>query len=162
MKYKVTDLVPTLKEDTLKELRTTIKTLLSISERYQKSGDISDPFLLEELKKEFDSYMQRMATLYSKTKKYKGSQHVYLEDIRKKIKSEVLIRLMGAPNNMKITQAEVVVYSDEEYVEKITLLENLREFMINVELMYERFETTYNAIIQSQSIVKKEYEQSKR
>lgn len=162
MKYKVTDLVPSLKEDTLKELRATIKTLLTISERYQKSGDISDPFLLEELKKEFDSYMQRMATLYSKTKKYKGSQHVYLEDIRKKIKSEVLIRLMGAPSNMKITQAEVVVYSDEEYVEKITLLENLREFMINVELMYERFETTYNAIIQSQSIVKKEYEQSKR
>lgn len=162
MKYKVTDLVPSLKEETLKELKTIMIYLTNISKEYYETNDTSDPFILEDLKRRFDGYMQRMATLYSKTKKYKGAQHVYLEDVRKKVKSEVLSRLMAPPSSLKITQAEVVVYADEEYAEKIKLIENLREFMINVELMYERFETTYQSIVQSQSLAKREYEQSKK
>lgn len=162
MKYKVTDLVPSLRESTISELKDSIKKLTDLSSVYQKSSDISDPYFLENIKKEFDGYMQRMATLFSKIKKYKGAQHVYLEDVRKKVKSEVLVKLMSEPRNLKITQAEVYLYTDEEYIEKIKLVESLREFMINVELMYERFEITYNAIIQSQSLVKREYEQSKK
>ena len=41
-------------------------------------------------------------------------------------------------------------------------MENIKEFMIKTELLYDRFEATFNAIIQSYSTARKEYESSKK
>ena len=41
-------------------------------------------------------------------------------------------------------------------------MENIKEFMIKTELLYDRFEATFNAIIQSYSTAKKEMDNNNR
>ena len=62
----------------------------------------------------------------------------------------------------KVTSAETLVYKTEYYVKRLNLMENIKEFMIKTELLYERFEATFNAIIQSYSTARKELENNNR
>ena len=41
-------------------------------------------------------------------------------------------------------------------------MEDIKEFMIKVELMYDRYDTTFQSIVQSLSTAKKEYENSQK
>lgn len=161
MEVKVSDVVPSLKESTVSAIKESIGRLKSISNEYTNMQDLQDPFVLEKIKRDFDSELTNMATLFSKIKRYKGGQHVYLEDTRKRIKSEIISKLMSPPLNLKTTQAETAIYSNEEYVAKMEIIENLRGFMTNVELLYDRYESTFNSIIQSQSLAKYQYEKNR-
>lgn len=159
MSLKISDVLPSLREETLTEIKSLSTSLNELSSRYHNMVDFYDPVELEEIKRLFNGYMQRYASLYSKIRKYKGSQHVYLEDQRKQVKAEVMDRLL---KTMKVSQADVFIYGDSEYVTKTELLMTLRGVMIKIELMYDRYDVTYSSIVQSQSLAKREYEQNKR
>ena len=62
----------------------------------------------------------------------------------------------------KITSAETLVYKTEYYVKRINLMENIKEFMIKTELLYDRFEATFSSIVQSYSAARREFENSKK
>lgn len=156
---KVSDLVNLSKEDYL-QTNILINNLLSLSNEYHNMVDMYDPNQLEIIKRKFDNQMQHLSPYYAKIKKFKGSQHVYLDEVRKKIKGEAMQLLLD--EGQKVTSAETLVYKTDYYVKRVNLMEDIKEFMLKTELLYERFEYTFNAIIQSYSTAKKEYDVSKR
>lgn len=156
---KVSDLVNLSKEDYV-EANSTISNLLSLSSEYHNMTDMYDPNQLEIIKRKFDSYMQHLAGYYAKIKKFKGSQHVFLDEVRKKVKAEALQLLLDEGH--KITSAETLVYKTDYYVKRINLMEDIKEFMIKTELLYDRFDATFQSIIQSYSAAKKEQENSRK
>lgn len=158
-KLKVSDLI-NLSEKDYTETNTYLKHLQELSKEYHNMTDMYDPNQLETIKRKFDSYMQSLAVYYARIKKFKGSQHVYLDEVRKKIKGEALQILLD--EGQKVTSAETLVYKTEYYTERINLMENIKEFMIKTELLYDRFESTFNSIVQSYATARKEYESSKR
>ena len=156
---KVTDLVG-LDESDYKNTLSTISKLKKLSWEYHNMSDFYDPFELEKIKRTFDSYMQTFASQYAKVKKYKGSQHVYLDEVRKKIKAEALGILLE--EGMRVTAADTIVYKSEYYVQRVNLMEDIKEFMIKVELYYERFNNTFDSIVSSLYTAKKEFENSNK
>lgn len=156
---KVSDLVALSKEDYLNTNEIT-KKLLDLSRQYHQMSDFYDPHQLEIIKRQFDSHMQSFSTYYAKIKKFKGSSHTYLDEVRKKIKGDALQMLLD--DGVKVTSAETLVYKTEYYVKRINLMEDIKEFMIRTELLYERFEYTFNAIIQSYGAARREFENSKK
>lgn len=158
-KLKVSDLI-NLQENDYIETNSLLKSLQGLSTEYHNMTDMYDPHQLEIIKRKFDSNMQSLAAYYAKIKKFKGAQHVYLDEVRKKIKGEALQLLLD--EGQKVTSAETLVYKTTYYTDRINLMENIKEFMIKTELLYERFESTFNSIIQSYSTARKEYENSKK
>ena len=158
-KLKVSDLINLTQEDYL-QTNTILNNLLTLSKEYHNMIDMYDPNQLEIIKRKFDSQMQHLSPHYAKIKSFKGSQHVYLDEVRKKIKGEALQILLD--EGQKVTSAETLVYKTEYDVKRINLMENIKEFMIKTELLYERFEATFNAIIQSYSTARKELENNNR
>ncbi len=156
---KVSDLVDLSKEDYV-NTNNILNNLLSLSKEYHDMADMYDPNQLEIIKRKFDSQMQHLSTYFAKIKKFKGTQHVYLDEVRKKIKGEALQILLDEGH--KVTSAESLVYQTDYYVKRINLMENIKEFMIKTELLYERFEATFNSIIQSYSTAKRELDNTKR
>lgn len=156
---KVSDLVNISKEDYI-ETNKYIMELNSLSSEYHKMSDLYDPNQLEIIKRKFDNAMQNLSVYYAKIKKFKGSQHVYLDEVRKKVKAEALQILLD--EGQKITSAETLVYKTDYYVKRINLMEDIKEFMIKTELLYERFDTTFQSIIQSLSTARKEFENSRK
>lgn len=158
-KLKVGDLI-NLSEKDYVETNNLLKQLQELSKEYHTMTDMYDPNQLEVIKRKFDSYMQSLAVYYARIKKFKGTQHVYLDEIRKKIKGEALQLLLD--EGQKVTSAETLVYKTEYYTERINLMENIKEFMIKTELLYERFESTFNSIVQSYATARREFEANKR
>lgn len=158
-KLKVSDLINLTQEDYV-QTNSILNNLLALSKEYHSMIDMYDPNQLEIIKRKFDSQMQHLSPHYAKIKSFKGSQHVYLDEVRKKIKGEALQILLD--EGQKVTSAETLVYKTEYYVKRINLMENIKEFMIKTELLYERFEATFNAIIQSYSTARKELENNNR
>lgn len=156
---RVSDLI-NLSQSDYEETNLILKNLLTLSAEYHNMVDMYDPNQLEIIKRKFDSQMQHLATYYAKIKKFKGSQHVYLDEIRKKIKGEALQLLLD--EGQKVTSAESLVYKTDYYVKRINLMENIKEFMLKTEMLYERFEATFNAIIQSYSTAKKEMDNNRK
>lgn len=156
---RVSDLINLSQED-YEQTNIILKNLLNLSAEYHNMVDMYDPNQLEIIKRKFDSQMQHLSPYYAKIKKFKGSQHVYLDEIRKKIKGEALQLLLD--EGQKVTSAESLVYKTDYYVKRISLMENIKEFMLKTEMLYERFEATFNAIIQSYSTARKEMEASKK
>ena len=156
---KVSDLINLSQED-YEQTNMILKSLLNLSSEYHNMVDMYDPNQLEIIKRKFDSQMQHLSSYYAKIKKFKGGQHVYLDEVRKKIKGEALQLLLDEGH--KVTSAETLVYKTDYYVKRINLMENIKEFMIKTELLYDRFEATFNAIIQSYASARKEYDNSKR
>ncbi len=156
---KVSDLINLSQED-YEQTNMILKSLLNLSSEYHNMVDMYDPNQLEIIKRKFDSQMQHLSPFYAKIKKFKGSQHVYLDEIRKKIKGEALQLLLD--EGQKVTSAESLVYKTDYYVKRISLMENIKEFMLKTEMLYERFEATFNAIIQSYATARREYEANKK
>lgn len=158
-KLKVSDLID-LSQEHYVNTNTILNNLLNLSKDYHMMVDMYDPNQLEIIKRKFDSQMQHLSPYYAKIKKFKGGQHVYLDEVRKKIKGEALQLLLDEGH--KVTSAETLVYKTDYYVKRINLMENIKEFMIKTELLYDRFEATFNAIIQSYSTAKKEMDNNNR
>jgi len=156
---KVSDLVP-LSKDNYTNTSICLKVLASLAKEYHEMSDMYDPYELERIKRAFDSEMQNLSVHYAAVKKFKGNQHVYLDEVRKRVKAEALELLLD--EGVKITAAGDLVYKSEYYTKRISLMEDIKEFMIKVELLYERYNMTFQSIIQSLSSAKKEYENSKK
>ena len=155
---KVGDLIP-LSKDTYDQTLECIEKLTNLSIEYSNMTDFYDPFQLEEIKRKWNGYMTQFAVCFSKIKKFKGSQHVYCDEVRKEIKSQALQLLLD--EGVKVTSAESLVYGTEYYKERVLLIQDVKEFFIKTDLLYERFEYTFQAIIQSLSTARKEYDASK-
>lgn len=156
---KVSDLVP-LSESSYTNTTKCLSILKGLAGEYHDMTDMYDPYELERIKRAFDAEMQNLSVHYAAIKKFKGNQHVYLDEVRKRVKAEALEMLLD--EGKKITAAGDLVYKSKYYTDRIALMENIKEFMIKVELLYDRYSTTFQSIVQSLSAAKKEYEASKQ
>jgi hypothetical protein len=150
MSIKVSDIVNITDKDT-KELNEVIKVLLDCTKRYQESEDLSS---LESLKREVLGHLQRMASLFSRIKRFKGPNHTYLENAVKRIKAETMELIMQ--RGVGVTVAEREYANHPYYLERLEVVEKLQAFCIKVEELYHSFEMTLKSIIQSVSIANKE------
>ena len=146
---KVNDVVPGFSEKLRNEIISTIKVLDELSTRYL---NMEDPFELYNLKKHFNAHLQRFATLFSQVKIFKGSQHVYLEEERKRLKAETFEILKTKGVNK--TEAEKLVYAEAYYIERLDMIRNVAKLLIKTELLYDRYDQTLQCIIQSISLHK--------
>lgn len=153
---KVGDLVP-LKESVYKNTLSVVTELLTLVQRYQEQDN--DPFELENIKKEFIGHLFTFSGYFSQLKCYKGGTHTYLDEVRKRIKAESLEQLIS--EGTKVTAAGDLVYGTEYYKSRVKLMEDIKSFMIKMDLYQELFQMTFQAIIQSLSNARKEYENSK-
>jgi DNA repair ATPase RecN len=155
-KIKQFKLFVKLREQDYTDIAECISKLQDMTEQYRNCYDLN---ALETLKREFNSYLQRLTTLYPLTKKYKGSNHTYLEDAIKKLKAETTDLLLHSGKN--VTQSEKLLYDHPLYKEQKKTIDTIIGLFIKVEVLHENFNTTLQSIVQSISVLSKEYGNSK-
>lgn len=147
---KFEDLVK-IKAKTLDEIKISMDKMEDLTKSYLKTDDV---FGLEGLKKLFVAELQYFARLYADIKSFKGPNHTYFENQRKKVKAEALDLLTA--EGLKVTAAESKVYGTAYYSERIKILEKYTPVFIAVELRYEQYNNTLQAIVQSISVANKD------
>jgi hypothetical protein len=152
-KLSVEDLIPFPKRDFL-EIKKSIEALTNLTKEYIKLEGVDSLDDLERVKKQFVGHMQRFTVLFSKVNRFKGTSHVYLDEQRKRVKSEAIRILLDEGNNA--TNAGNLVYSSKYYTERIDLMEDLKGFFIKVDKLYTQFGETLKAIAQSISVLAKD------
>lgn len=150
---KVSDLVKFSEKDYL-ETKKTLGVMDEMVREYVKGTDSLDE--LENLKRRFNGYLVFLAGYYSKVRCFRENFE-FLEAQRKRIKSEAIEDLIKHSEE-KISQsaAEKVVYSHPYYIERITLLEQLKRFFYLVDLSYQNYQDVQRSIYQSISVLSKE------
>lgn len=144
---KVDDIVKNFTEKNKKDTEVYLNALSKLQAEYSNMEDMASPERLEQIKREMGSYLSSLSTSYSKIKCYK-SNHEYLEEERKQIKSDA-VRLIVDRDNLSVAAAEKIVYSEQYYKERVELLQRLKRFFWNVELKYQRYSETLRDIYQS-------------
>ena len=153
---KVSDLIP-FEQESYQEIIATIKVLSNLTEEYRQTYSLDK---METIKREFNAYLERFAVLYSQTKAYKGDTHTYLSEHRKRFKGETMDILMNK-DGYNATAAEKLVYSHPYYTKRLDLLEDITEFFIRTELLFDRYNVTLQSIIQSISVASREKSNTK-
>lgn len=146
---KVGDIVKNFTDVEVKNTSLILNKLKELGDEYANLQDMATPERLEEMKREIGSYLTSLSTYYSKIKCYK-SNHEYLEEERKQIKSDA-IKLLVDNKSMSVAAAEKVVYSEDFYKDRVELLQKVKKFFWNVELKYQRYSETLRDIYQSVS-----------
>jgi hypothetical protein len=149
MAVTILDVVKFQTEDLVK-IDSQIEVLSGLTKRYLATDNLHE---LEDIKKQFNANLQYFVELYAKIKKFKGPNHTYLENALKKIKADAMDNMVG----VNITAAERKVYSEPYYVERYAVAEQFIEFCIKVELKYDQFSATLTSIVQSISVLSKEF-----
>lgn len=149
MAVTILDVVKFQTEDLVK-IDSQIGVLEALTRRYLSTDSLHE---LEDIKKQYNANLQYFVELYAKIKKFKGPNHTYLENALKKIKADAMDNMVG----VNITSAERKVYSEPYYVERYAVAEQFIEFCIKVELKYDQFSATLTSIVQSISVLSKEY-----
>jgi hypothetical protein len=150
---KVSDLVKFSEKDYL-ETKKTLGVMDEMVKEYVKGTDSLDD--LENLKRRFNGYLVYLAGYYSKIRCFRENFE-FLEAQRKRIKSEAIEDLIrGSETKLTQSAAEKVVYSHPYYIERITLLEQLKRFFYLVDLSYQNYQDVQRSIYQSISVVSKE------
>ena len=155
VELKFEDLVK-IKAKTLDDLKTSMDKLEDFTQQYLKTDDV---FTLEGIKRAFVAELQFFTRNYANIKAFKGPNHTYFENQRKKVKADALELLFA--DGVKVTAAESKVYGTAFYVERIALLEKFTPVFIAVELKYEQYNNTLQAIVQSISVANKDLGNSK-
>jgi DNA-binding SARP family transcriptional activator len=150
---RVSDLVKFSEKDYL-ETKKTLGVMDEMVREYVKGTDSLDE--LENLKRRFNGYLVYLAGYYSKIRCFRENFE-FLEAQRKRIKSEAIEYLIKHSEE-KISQsaAEKVVYSHPYYIERITLIEQLKRFFYLVDLSYQNYQDVQRSIYQSISVLAKE------
>lgn len=150
---KVSDLVKFSEKDYL-ETKKTLGVMDEMVKEYVRGTDSLDE--LENLKRRFNGYLVYLASYYSKIRCFRENFE-FLEAQRKRIKSEA-IEFLIKNSEEKISQsaAEKVVYSHPYYIERITLIEQLKRFFYLVDLSYQNYQDVQRSIYQSISVLSKE------
>lgn len=150
---KVSDLVAFGEKDYI-ETKKTLKIMDDMVKEYVNSTDSLDQ--LESLKKRFNGYLVYLAGYYSKVRCFRENFE-YLEAQRKRIKSEAIEDLIrNSDEKLSQSAAEKVVYSHPYYIERITLLEQLKRFFYLIDLSYQNYQDVQRSIYQSISVLSKE------
>jgi hypothetical protein len=150
---KVSDLVKFSEKDYL-ETKKTLGVMDEMVKEYVKGTDSLDD--LENLKRRFNGYLVYLAGYYSKIRCFRENFE-FLEAQRKRIKSEAIEDLIrGSETKLTQSAAEKVVYSHPYYIERITLLEQLKRFFYLVDLSYQNYQDVQRSIYQSISVLSKE------
>lgn len=144
---KVETIVKNFTEKDFKNTETILNYLKRLGSEYANLDDMASPERLEQIKREMGSYLTSLATYYSKIRCFK-SNHEYLEEARKQIKSES-IKMIIDRDGGSTASAEKIVYDEEFYIERVELLHKLKRFFYNVELKYDRYKDTLRDIYQS-------------
>lgn len=160
---KVQDIVP-FTEDNMKELKEVQERLKVLSVRYKNADNRL--FELEEIKRELLGELNFYAPLYAKVRSYKNGQHAYLEDQRKRVKAEIMLKIVntmseGQKKPVSFTNATEIVYANEEYIEYVSLMEKMKKLFIEAELLYDHYAKVLDSIVQSISVASKEFTHSK-
>jgi len=134
--YKISDIIKELDEKVL--------------EVYKTQPSLST---LEEIKTILSANLIYMSTLFGKIRKYKGSNHTYLEDARKQLKSNCILKMEGSTSKRKEE-----VYSNEDYVRVNKSLLKLKEQFITIEELYESFQRLFQSIQQTISTEAKSFQ----
>lgn len=150
---KVSDLVKFSEKDYL-ETKKTLGIMDEMVKEYVKGTDSLDD--LENLKRRFNGYLVYLAGYYSKVRCFRENFE-FLEAQRKRIKSEAIEDLIrNSEDKISQSAAEKVVYSHQYYIERITLLEQLKRFFYLVDLSYQNYQDVQRSIYQSISVLSKE------
>lgn len=150
---KVSDLVKFSEKDYL-ETKKTLGVMDEMVREYVKGTDSLDE--LENLKRRFNGYLVYLAGYYSKVRCFRENFE-FLEAQRKRIKSEAIEDLIrNSEEKISQSAAEKVVYSHPYYIERITLLEQLKRFFYLVDLSYQNYQDVQRSIYQSISVLSKE------
>lgn len=150
---RISDLIRFSEVD-YKETKKTLATMNEMVREYVANKENLDE--LESLKRRFNSYLVYLATYYSKIRCFRENFE-YLEAQRKRIKSESIDHIMkNSEEKISISAAEKVVYSSQYYIDRITLIEQLKQFFYLVDLSYQNYQDTQRSIYQSISLLSKE------
>lgn len=152
---KTSDII-NFKESDFKKITDSLKILEEISKEYRRTDDVHG---LEDIKKRLNAELQFFASLYAKVKVYKGTNHTYMEDVLKGIKSETINRLLDS--NVKVTAAEQLYYTQPYYKNRLEVLLKIKGFFIKVEELFNIYNGTLQCVIQSISVASKEMQNSK-
>ena len=152
---KTSDII-NFKESDFKKITDSLKILEEISKEYRRTDDVHG---LEDIKKRLNAELQFFASLYAKVKVYKGTNHTYMEDVLKGIKSETINRLLDS--NVKVTAAEQLYYTQSYYKNRLEVLLKIKGFFIKVEELFNIYNGTLQCVIQSISVASKEMQNSK-
>jgi hypothetical protein len=143
-------------KDTYTEILDCIKILSGLTQEYRETDNLD---ALEKIKREFNAHLERYATLYSQTKKYKGDTHTYLSEHRKRFKGETMKLLID--EGLAVTAADKLIYAHPHYVKRLNLLEDITEFFIRTEELFQMYNTILQSIVQSISVQSKQFSNSK-
>lgn len=131
--------------DSLIEMASLLKEMEEeVLDVYNSKPDLR---VLEEIKIYLAGHLIYMAQLFGKVRKYKGSNHTYLEDARKQLKAKCIEEMSGS-----VSKKREEVYNTPQFKETIKYILKLKEQFIIIEELYENFQRLYNSIQQSISI----------
>lgn len=113
-----------------------------ILETYQTNvGDIQT---LEEMKRTVAGNLVYFSKLFGEVKKFKGTNHIYLADARKRIKAQTLKLMEGSTSANR-----ELVYDHPNFTSKMEAIEFLKRQFITIEELYNNYEKLFNGIVQS-------------
>lgn len=151
-KVTVTDII-NLRESFVLDVNNQMSKIDDIIQEYNNADSLA---YLEDIKKRLNAELQYFATMYAKIKAYKGTNHVYLENEMRELKSAATALIMDK-KNVNVTTAERILHSYPYYKERKDVITKVMSFMIKVEEMYKRYEYTLQCVIQSISIAGKDF-----
>lgn len=154
-KLKVSELID-YPEKFFVQVKDCIKELQALSKKYVEMDTLYDVEGLEQLKRDVTAQLEFLANHYSRTKKFKTGGD-YLEETRKFLKSKSILLLVGDnERGLSNNQAEKEIYAYPYYKDRVDLMQDVKSYFINIEVMYGHYKTMLSSIVQSISLCKKE------
>lgn len=152
---KISDIVQ-FREKDYTEAKALIKEMDGMVHEYASLIDSTDLDSLENLKRKFNSKMVHLAVYYSKVSCYKEN-YEYLNGQRKRIKAESIQHLIdNTETKVSYSAAENLVYGYPYYIERVQLLERLKQFFYLLDLQYKNYQNTQTSLYQTVSLFSKE------
>lgn len=146
---KVSDLVEFSEKDYAETKRCLDKMNKMVLEYVSLNNTQTDLDRLEELKREFNSYLVYFGTYYSKVKCFQENFQ-YLDSQRKRVKSEAIEHMIkNSDEKLSHSAAEKVVYAYPYYVERMRLIESIKQFFILVDTSYDNYKDVLRSIYQT-------------
>lgn len=149
-----------LSSEAVDNLQESMEALDELSSDYCALRSPIDPGYVDELKRTFLSYYSNfsyyMAEVYSK----KGTNHIYLEDLRRQIRQEHVDYLMEHNMDPKysVTRAEKDIDSNPLCKEDMKALDNLKKLLLEFEKRDKFYQMIIASMTQSISIVRRDME----
>lgn len=137
--------------DVLRKIESVFAELNNSLQEY--STTTCDLETLERLKVNVAANLVYFSYLFGEIRKFKGTNHIYLTDARKRLKARVMKSMSGS-----ISSKSELVYDEPDFVAGIRLIEYLRSQFIVIEELYNSYERLFNSITQTISKEGKQFQ----